>query len=99
MTVGDFGPHRQKYATEKQMNESHSVLIVHPIKARNMGVERLVNEWQRTWNYLRRAPYQHRPVMESRITFHANDSRPLTERLFSPRVISRYIGTQSKTLV
>ena len=33
--VADLGPHRQKYATERQLNDSHAVLIVHPIKSQS----------------------------------------------------------------
>jgi len=38
MHIADLGMHRQKYATKQQLNESHSVMIVHPIKSR--GLER-----------------------------------------------------------
>lgn len=86
MHIADLGPRRQKYATRLQLNESHSVFIVHPIKSRGAEhsparVPRLVEQWREMWEYLRRAPHVHATVAESRITFRRNESRPLTERL------------------
>ena len=84
--VADLGYHRQKYATEKQLNESHSVLIVHPIKSkgaendeRRLG--RLVGEWKHNWNYLRRAPPVPKPVGVAKVRFLHNDTRPMVERV------------------
>ena len=85
--IADLGPHRQKYATEKQLNESRSVLIVHPIKSR--GAENgdarkltwLLDTWRHYWNFLRRVPHVQRAISEARLHFRHNDSRPLVERL------------------
>jgi hypothetical protein len=89
MVVTDLGSFRQKYATVKQLNESHSVFIIHPIKSRGAESDankqrRLIGEWQHIWSYLLRAPHKQVPVYESRITF-GNDTRPQVERLPMPK--------------
>ena len=85
MHVADLGPHRQKYATVPQMNESRTVIIVHPIKSR--GAENdarrlpgLIDTWERVWSFLRRAEPEPRALVESRVHFRSNDTRPLLER-------------------
>ena len=57
MHIADFGYHRQKYATVQQLNESNSVLIVHPIKSRGAENDErklgwLVGVWKQTWKFL-----------------------------------------------
>ena len=86
MHAADLGAHIQKYATKKQLNESRSVLIVHPIKSR--GLENnpklhhmVVNDYRRTWEFLLRAPFKHKPVALSRIVFKPNETRPFVERV------------------
>lgn len=86
MHAVDFGPHRQKYATRQQLNESHAVMIVHPIKSR--GLEKdpgrhhvIVDAYKRMWEYLLRTPHEQRPLAISRIVFKHNESRPLVERI------------------
>ncbi len=86
MHVADLGAHRQKYATKQQLNESNAVLIVHPIKSRGLEKDAarhhvIVDAYRRTWEYLLRAPHQHRPLALSRVVFKHNESRPLVERL------------------
>jgi hypothetical protein len=93
MHVADLGAFRQKYATQKQLNESHSVLIVHPIKSK--GAERdtkrlgrLVDEWRKIWTYLLRAPHRQKALAESRISFQMNGTwltRPSLERVHAAR--------------
>jgi hypothetical protein len=86
MHAADLGAHIQKYATKKQLNESRSVLIVHPIKSR--GLENnpklhhmVVNDYRRTWEFLLRAPFKHKPISLSRIVFKPNETRPFVERV------------------
>ena len=86
MHVADLGMHRQKYATEAQLNHSHAVLIVHPIKSRGAESDArrlpwLLDSWRHMWSYLRRAPAVARPLAEARVHFRFNDSRPLVERV------------------
>jgi hypothetical protein len=79
--VADLGMRRQKYATEKQLNESHSVLIVHPIKSHSGQVtKRMLDTWRGTWTYLTRAPAVHVPIAQARVHFRHNDSQPLVEK-------------------
>lgn len=88
--IADLGPHRQKYATPKQLNESHEVLIVHPIKTRGRertaeGTQAYVEGWKDVWRTLRRAPYAPAAsfsgpgLMLSRL-WALNETRPRTER-------------------
>ena len=83
--IADFGPHRQKYASEKELNSSHSVFIVHPLKSRgsesdSRRLSLMLGTWKRMWSYLRRAS----PVLvapaEARVQFRLNESRPFVER-------------------
>jgi hypothetical protein len=84
--IADLGPHRQKYATDVQMNTSNSVLIVHPIKSRGAESDSrrlpwLLDSWRHVWAYMRRAPHVQRPLAEATLHFRPNESRPLVERL------------------
>lgn len=98
--VADLGYHRQKYATRQQLNESHSVIIVHPIKSRGAELDErklgwLVSTWKQTWAYLRRAPAVPKPIGEARVHFMANESRPRVERLpndAAARLAARGVG-------
>ena len=88
--IADFGYHRQKYATVQQLNESNSVLIVHPIKSRGAENDErklgwLVGVWKQTWKFLRRAPPVPRPLGEARVHFLINESRPRVERVPNER--------------
>lgn len=71
--VVDIGSQRQRYGTMRQLNGTHAVTMVHPIK------KGLMNEWRRAWRYMRRAPYEPAPLHAARISL-LNTSRPRSER-------------------
>ena len=86
--VADLGPHRQRYATEAQLNRSQAVLIVHPIKSRGAEsdprrLDGLIATWRRTWGFLRKAPPVAKTLAEARLHFRHNETRPLVERVAS----------------
>ena len=92
--IADLGPHRQKYATEVQLNASHAVLVVHPIKSKGAEFDSrrlpwLLDQWRHMWNYQRRAPYELRPLTEAKLHFRHNETRPLVERMatFAPNAV------------
>ena len=106
--IVDLGPTRQKYATERQLNESHSVLIVHPLKSR--GAEKdarklpaMLASWSGAWRYLRRAP----PVRLGNAALHrrrdaaGEKERPaaLVARRAAHRLDERSLGPQEALLV
>ena len=102
--VADLGYHRQKYATEAQLNESNSVLIVHPIKSRGAESDErrlawLIETWKKMWAYLRRAPPVPKALAEARVVFLHNDSRPKVERaVASPLGALKVPRSSSRTL-
>ncbi len=82
--VADLGLARQRYATFAQMNLSQAI-IVHPIKPKGAefnaaAVPRLVGEWKRVWEFMRRAPYAPQPLHVSRVS-RFNQTQPLVERM------------------
>jgi hypothetical protein len=41
----------------------------------------VVNDYRRTWEFLLRAPFKHKPISLSRIVFKPNETRPFIERV------------------
>jgi hypothetical protein len=78
LEVADLGSARQRFGTIRQLNGSNAVMIVHPIK------KGILEEWERSWHFMRRAPYRPAPIGSVHLAVTNSSSRPTLARYRLP---------------